>query len=126
MNLEWDSRAFVGELAREATRTKGLSFDEIKDSANEIRREARRRCPVKTGKLRRSGRVRIRKARGESGREAVTVTFGGKSAPYAVPVHYDATLSHETGEDRFLEKAVDEVTGKGKLEANIAKRFRTR
>lgn len=62
-------------------------------SGTEILEIAQRNCPVRTGRLRDSGYVKV------LGFE-VEVGF---SAPYAADVHEDTSADHSTGEAKFLE-----------------------
>jgi hypothetical protein len=57
--------------------------------------------PVDTGALRASGRVEPPIALGAV--LAVTMGFGGPSAPYAVIVHEDLTKRHPVGQAKYLE-----------------------
>jgi hypothetical protein len=60
-----------------------------------VKEEAVRRCPIDTGALRKSARVKIR---GNEG----SINFG---MDYAVYVHERLDLRHPVGEAKFLENA---------------------
>lgn len=65
-------------------------------------------CPVLTGRLRRSGRVR-RASGEERGVYAAEVVFGGVQAPYAVDVHEITTRRHRPPtRAKFLYAAMQE------------------
>ncbi len=73
--------------------------------------EAKRRCPVDTGKLRSSGQV-ARPVR-EGKRISVTLSFGGAAAPYAIFVHENLEANHSSppfggGQAKFLESTLNE------------------
>lgn len=125
MNVNWNFGAIIDTLNTEASRTKGLSLDAIEELGKKILDTAKKDCPEKTGALKKSGRMRVRKGK-EAQTETVTITFGNKRAPYAVPVHYDPNLKFKTGKTRFLESAVDEHAGKGKLEQVVSRKYRNR
>jgi hypothetical protein len=60
-----------------------------------VKEEAVRRCPIDTGALRKSARVKIR---GNTG----SINFG---MSYAIYVHERLDLRHPVGEAKFLENA---------------------
>lgn len=63
--------------------------------------EAKRRTPVLTGALRASGVVQP-----VEGQLAVTLTFGGPAAAYAIWVHENMEAFHRTGQAKFLESTL--------------------
>jgi hypothetical protein len=64
-----------------------------------VKEEAVRRCPIDTGKLRKSARVKMR---GNTG----SISFGDDlEIYYAIYVHERLDLHHPVGEAKFLEKA---------------------
>lgn len=73
-----------------------------KDIAEDILREAKKNCPVDTGKLRNSGFVK------KTG-DGYTVGF---SADYAMVVHEQPQSYRENGKRHFLSEAVEKVAGK--------------
>lgn len=73
--------------------------------------EAKRRCPVDTGKLRASGRVSTPEREGR--RISVTLSFGGGAVSYAVYVHENLEANHASppfggGQAKFLESTLSE------------------
>lgn len=73
--------------------------------------EAKRRCPVDTGKLRASGQVS--KPEREGRRISVTLSFGGAAADYAIYVHENLEANHASppfggGQAKFLESVLNE------------------
>lgn len=66
-----------------------------------IMSDAVARCPVDTGRLRQSAYVAPPQVTGE--RDSVELGFG---TGYAVDVHERTEVRHESGEAKFLEKAV--------------------
>lgn len=86
----------------------------IREEAELIMTEAKRRTPVLTGALRASGHV-VEKPDGAG------LAFGGPAAPYAVYVHENLEAFHRVGQAKFLESAVNEaVPG---MAERIAKRL---
>ena len=124
-DVNWDFNEILSTLDTEANRTKGLTLDAIEEVGKDIRDEAKKRCPVRTGALQKTGRVRVRKGR-TARREVVTVTFGGQKAPYAVPVHYDPNLPLKNGEHRFLENAVNHVASPDKLPEVVSRKYKAK
>lgn len=124
-NVNWDFNEILSTLDTEANRTKGLTLDAIEEVGKDIKVEAQKRCPVRSGKLKKSGRVRVRKGK-TSRREVVTVTFGGRKAPYAVPVHFDPDLPLKNGEHRFLENAVNHIASPDKLPEVVSRKYKAR
>ncbi len=57
--------------------------------------------PVDTGALRSSGRVEGPKL------NAVTLSFGGAAAPYAIKVHEELDTPHTVGEARYLVRGLE-------------------
>jgi len=125
LGINWNIDGALKDLETEANRTTGLSLDAIEDLGKSILRTAKDDCPVDRGNLKKSGRMRVRKGK-TAQRETVTITFGGKKAPYAVAVHYDPNLPLKSGKHRFLEAAVNEHAGPGKLEAVVSRKFKAR
>lgn len=78
----------------------------MREEAELIMTEAKRRTPVKTGALRDSGVVM---QQGQGADTVFTLQFGGPAAPYAVYVHYDLTKHHDNGQALFLESAIQEA-----------------
>ena len=73
-----------------------------KEVAEEILKEAKKRCPVDSGKLRESGYVK--EVAG-----GYTVGFG---VDYAMIVHEQPQAYRKNGERHFLSNAVEKVAGK--------------
>lgn len=104
-----------------------LAEDGAVDLAQTILREAIRLAPVRSGRLRKSGRVFRRKPRKPSF-HLVKIRFGSKrrakrskrSADYAAIVHFNMNLKHRTGGPLFLHDAV------GKHAANLPAHIRTK
>ncbi len=65
--------------------------------------EAKRRTPVDSGALKRSGQVEMKDEMGEI---TAHLTFGDAAVGYAVPVHEDLEAHHPVGEAKFLESTV--------------------
>ena len=104
MNLEFLNAAKVARgIQALGDANKGLSLDAVEDVANKVLLDAQRRCPVKTGKLRDSGRVLKRRTR-QANKEVRAVKFGNAKAWYAAFVNY-IPVDHATGEALFLDKA---------------------
>lgn len=70
--------------------------------AEYVKKESQKRCPVRTGRLRRSAFVR---SRGDGWNTRVSV---GYSVPYAIYVHERLELLHRNGEAKFLENVFRE------------------
>jgi hypothetical protein len=62
---------------------------------------SRARAPKKTGRLRRSGRLVVRKFKDAT---IVKVIYGGELAPYARFVHENLEARFKEGEAKFLER----------------------
>ena len=73
-----------------------------KEVAEEILKEAKKNCPVDSGKLRESGFI---KKQGDGYQV-------GFSAEYAIIVHEQPQAYRENGERHFLSNAVEKVAGK--------------
>lgn len=66
--------------------------------------EAKRRTPVDTGALRATGHVQ--EPRVSMGVVSVTMGFGGPAVDYALRVHEDMEMYHDTGQAKFLESVL--------------------
>lgn len=76
-----------------------LAVQGLNSVAEETMTDAKERTPVKYGVLKRSGKVK----HGTLRNMAATLTFGTE---YAVFVHERTELQHQTGEAKFLERAL--------------------
>jgi len=85
-------------------------------AAVKIQKESMKKTPVATNALRSSHETEKPKITGDKIQTKIKV--GGPSAEYAVHVHY-RPAQHTVGEDRFLEKALNEA--KNTLAKDIAK-----
>lgn len=98
------------ELLEIAERSGTSALSALFEEGQEIMTAAKKRTPVDTGDLRRSGTVRQKQAKGARGRDIeVTLQFGGPAAPYALEVHENLKVKHRVGEAKFLERAVNEA-----------------
>lgn len=80
------------------------------DVGNELLLEpSRARAPKKTGRLRRSGRLMVRKYKDAT---IVKVIYGGELAPWARFVHENLEARFKEGEAKFLERTFNEARGR--------------
>lgn len=79
--------------------------------------ESKRRCPVKTGALRASGRV-AEPERGPGNSLSVTLSYGTE---YAIFVHENLEAFHPVGQAKFLESVINE--SRPFMAARVAKRI---
>lgn len=124
LSLNWDFGDFEAALITDANRTAGLTLDAIEGIGKDILSVAKEHCPTSSGNLKKSGRLTVKKGSTDR-RETVTVTFGGKKAPYAFPVHYNPDLPDES-EQQFLRKAVDHVAPPGQFPEVVSRRYKSR
>jgi len=68
-------------------------------------KEAKRRTPVKTGKLQKSGII-YQPAIDASNHISVTISFGVPDPYYAIYVHENLEAFHKTGQAKFLESTL--------------------
>jgi len=94
--------------------TNGVA-DALRKSGGEVIRVAEPKTPIETGELRRRA---FNEGPLKSGKNHVQVVGYEKHAgewdknrAYAVPVHENMQAKHPTGEAKFLEHAVEEVSG---------------
>lgn len=104
----------------------------LKEAAEEIMTEAKKRTPVLTGALRASGHVLAPEVAGD--KIGITLGFGGPAGSgnqgetndehvgYAVYVHFDLTKSHKVGRTLYLESAM--LDAAPNLEAKLAESLR--
>ena len=104
----------------------------VVDWANGVLLDARRLAPIRSGKLRRSGRVFRRKPRKPSF-HLVKIRFGSKrkggkrsrrTADYAAIVHFNTNLKHRTGDAMFLYDAMAKRSAQ--MPAFISARWKVR
>lgn len=93
--------------------------DALYEEAKIELREAKKRTPVATGALRKSGKVSKPKISGKT--VTVDISFGGETAPYAVYVHEDLEAFHPIGQAKFLESVIEE--SRPHMAKRIAKRI---
>ncbi|MEM4167752.1 MAG: HK97 gp10 family phage protein [Candidatus Caldarchaeum sp.] len=72
----------------------------VRELADMILEDAKRRTPVRTGALRNSGHIR------SLDEDRFLIAFGGPAAPYAYYVHENLKARHRVGEAKYLEKAM--------------------
>ncbi len=104
----------LSRLIREAPKIVAAA---LYQEALKIQKRSMQRTPVQFNALRQSHDTEKPKITSTGIRTRIKV--GGPSAPYAIHVHY-RPANHAVGEDRFLEKSVNEA--KSKLTENVAKR----
>lgn len=127
-------RSFLEDAAREHM---AMAADAAEELGEKILRDARALAPIKSGKLRKSGKLLAAKPR--KGRKKIPtfhkikIRFGSKrkagkrskrTADYAAIVHFDPHAHHTTGTDRFLWIAVERHAGK--LPAVISRHWNAR
>jgi hypothetical protein len=92
-----------------------LSFEELQEIATEIMELAQSKTPVDTGLLVSTAYT------SDNGKDTVEVGYDKDGdAPYAIFVHEDLEATHEQGEAKFLERAIDETV------PSIVQRIRTK
>lgn len=90
------------------------------EAMQEVMKDARRRAPVDTGRMRASGYVSAPEVRGGSSR--VDAGFGGPSEKYVLRVHNDPKHA-KTGEPFFFQNALD--AGEGLIREVVRKWVRS-
>lgn len=79
------------------------------EEALDVLEEAKRRVPVKFGKLRDSGQVF--KPIDENGTIIVRISFGDETVDYAISVHEKLNVRHVSGRSKYLESVMLEYAG---------------
>ena len=123
MSLKWkgNPKQIIESGLREAMREHiALAVDGAVELGEKILKDAKALAPIKTGKLRKSGKLYPNRRRLRPGRKMPTyhrikIRFGTKrragkrskrAADYAAIVHFDSNARHTTGTDQFLWIAV--------------------
>jgi hypothetical protein len=89
----------------------------ITDEGNDVLRESMEECPVRTGRMRRTGTVDKPKISGGS----ISVIIG-YHVKYAADVHENLEAQHKTGKAKFLEDPINRAAPG--LPDRMAKRMR--
>ena len=90
------------QLARLWEQDQAASVQALREEAETIMTESKRRVPVKYGTLKGSGFV-------EPTEDGVRLAYGGAASDYAIYVHENLDANHPVGEAKYLERPVLEA-----------------
>lgn len=111
MSIVWRAGNQVGAFLDSANKEFfGATEEAALEVAQRVLDTSNDKVPTDTGALKASGKV-IKGRTRKSNQILVKVRYGTKSKNgpnYAAIVHYDPNAKHNDGEDRFLQKAMDE------------------
>lgn len=111
MALVWRAGNNVGAFLDSASKEfYGITEDAAVEVGERVLKTSNSKVPTDTGALKASGQV-IKGRTRKTNQILVKVRYGTKSPNgpnYAAIVHYDPNAKHDDGEDRYLQKAMDE------------------
>lgn len=111
MDIVWRAGNQVGAFLDSASKEfYGITEEAAVEIGERVLETSNKKVPTETGDLKASGKV-IKGRTSKSNQILIKVRYGTTqkdNADYASIVHYDPNLTHDDGEDRFLQKAMDE------------------